>query len=102
VTTKYKTGYLVSGSLGYSWSYGLRLEAEYAYRRNSLKNFHFFGRTFSLDGYFQSSSYMANLLWGLPLSSWGCYFWQIQPSIGAGVGYDVQQIHANNSGLEFL
>ncbi len=101
VTTKYKSGYIVSGSLGYSYCYGLRLEAEYAYRRNSLKNIHFFGRTFPIHGHFQSSSYMANLLWDLPLRSWGCNVWQIQPFIGGGVGYDVQQLHANNSGFGY-
>lgn len=101
VRTKYKTGYVVSGSFGYSWCYGLRLEAEYAYRRNSYKNIHFFGRTFPIQGHFQSSSYMANLLWDLPLSSRGCNCWQIQPFIGGGVGYDVQQIHANNAGFGY-
>src|SRR5882757_9938977 len=32
----FHTGYIFSGSLGYCWSnYGLRLEAEYAFRRNA-------------------------------------------------------------------
>lgn len=101
VRNNYKTGYIVSSSLGYSWCYGLRLEGEYAYRRNSLKSIHFFGRTFSISGHFQSSSYMANVLWDLPLRRWGCDFWKIRPFVGGGIGYDDQLIHANNSGFSY-
>jgi len=101
VSNRYKTGYIVSGSLGYTWRYGLGLEAEYAFRRNSLKNIHFFGRTFSIDGHFQSSSYMANVLWHLPLENWGCYLWQLRPYIGGGIGVDVQQIHAKDLDFGF-
>lgn len=101
IRSKYKTGYIVAGSLGYRWCYGLRFEAEYAFRRNSSRNIHFFGRSFSIHGHFQSSSYMANLLWDLPLASWGCEVWNIQPFIGAGIGYDFQQIHSSNSMLTF-
>lgn len=44
---------------------------------------------------------MANLLWDLPLSSWGCEFWNIQPFIGAGIGDDFQRMHASNSRIVF-
>jgi len=40
---------------------------------------------------------MANLLWDLL----GCAFWKIQPFIGAGIGYDFQQMHASNSRIIF-
>src|ERR1700733_13914438 len=80
----FQTGYIISGSLGYCWCYGLRLEAEYAYRRNQIRKIHFYGEGHSKHGHVQASSYMANLLWDLPLSSWGCEFWDIQPFIGAG------------------
>ncbi len=70
--TKYKAGYIIAGSLGYCWNYGLNLEAEYAFRRNEIKKIHFFGQGSSKHGHFQTSSYMANLLWDLPLSTWGC------------------------------
>ncbi len=93
----YQTGYVVAGSLGYCWHYGLRLEAEYAYRRNAIDKIHFYGEGSSTRGHFQASSYMANLLWDLPLSSWGCAFWNIQPYFGAGIGYDFQQLHSSNS-----
>ena len=80
----FKAGYIIAGSLGYWWSCGLRLEAEYAFRRNSIKKIDFYIEGFSNNGHFQTSSYMANLLWDLPLSSWGCAFRNIQPFIGAG------------------
>jgi|LakMenEpi03Aug12_release.lakeMendotaPanAssembly.Ray.scaffolds.fasta_scaffold05726_6 opacity protein-like surface antigen len=101
IKTDYQTGYVVSGSVGYRWRYGLRLEAEYAYRRNSLRRIHFFGRGFRIHGHFQSSSYMANLLWDIWLSNWGLENWKIKPFIGGGIGYDHQQISAHHSALAF-
>jgi DNA invertase Pin-like site-specific DNA recombinase len=97
----YQTGYVVAGSLGYCWHYDLRLEGEYAFRRNGIRKINFFGEGFSRHGHFQTSSYMANLLWDLPLSSWGCTFWDIQPFIGAGIGYDFQQMRSSNSRIVF-
>lgn len=97
----YQTGYMIGGSLGYYWRYGLRLEGEYAYRRNGIRKIHFFGQGSSRHGHLQASSSMANLLWELPLSSWGCACWNIQPFIGAGVGCDFQQIHSTNSRINF-
>lgn len=97
----YQTGYIIAGSLGYCWRYGLRLEAEYAFRRNAIRKIHFFGEGFSRHGHFQASSYMANLLWDLPLSSWEYAFWNSQPFIGAGIGYDFQQMHSSNSHIVF-
>lgn len=97
----YNTGYIIAGSLGYCWCYGLRLEGEYAYRRNTISKIDFFTEGSSKHGHFQTSSYMANLLWDVPLSSWGCALWNIQPYVGAGIGYDNQQMHASNSRVEF-
>jgi opacity protein-like surface antigen len=98
----FNTGYIFSGSLGYCWStYGLRLEGEYAFRRNGISKMHFFTHGVSEDGHFQTSSYMANLLWDLPLCSWGCSFWKIQPFIGAGIGDDFQKMHSSNSRIVF-
>lgn len=101
IKADYNTGFIVSGSVGYQWNNGLRLEAEYAYRRNCLRRGHFFHRSFRLCGHFQSSSYMANLLWAPPLSSWGCYFWKINPFVGGGIGYDFQQVHGGNGRICF-
>lgn len=98
---KYHTGYIIAGSLGYCWHYGLRLEGEYAFRKNAIRKIHFFGQGFSKHGHFQTSSYMGNLLWDLPLSSWRFAFCDIQPFIGAGIGYDFQQMHSSNSRIVF-
>lgn len=99
--SKYHTGYTVAGSLGYCWCYGLRVEGEYAYRRNTIRKIHFFGQGASKHGHFQTSSYMANLLWDLPLSSWGYTFCNIRPFVGGGIGYDLQQMHSSNSRIDF-
>jgi opacity protein-like surface antigen len=90
----FHTGYVISGSLGYCLGCGWCLEAEYAYRRNGISHIHFFAEGSSKNGHFQTSSYMANLKWNIPL----CYAcWDIQPFIGAGIGYDSQQSHSSNS-----
>lgn len=93
----YQTGYIISGSLGYRWCHGLHVEGEYAFRRNALRKIHFFGDGFSKHGHFHTSSYMANLLWDLPLSSCAC----VHPFIGAGIGYDFQRVHSSNSHIVF-
>lgn len=97
----YQTGYLIGGSLGYSWHYGIRLEAEYAYRRNTIKKIDFFTEGCAEHGHFQTSSYMGNLLWDLPFSSWECAWGNIHSFIGAGIGYDFQQMHSSNSRIVF-
>jgi len=99
--TTYETGNIIAGTLGYCWNYGLCLEAEYAYRRNAIKKIHFYGEGFSNRGHFQASSYMANLLWDVPLSLLGCVLGNIQPFIGAGIGYDFQNLHSSNSRVVF-
>jgi opacity protein-like surface antigen len=98
---KYETGYVVAGSLGYSWRYGLRVEGEYAYRNNAIKRIHFFTEGSSKHGHLDTSSYMANVFFDLPLSACGCSFWNIGAFIGAGVGYDFHQMHARNSRIVF-
>jgi opacity protein-like surface antigen len=97
----YDTGYIVAGSLGYCWRYGLHWEAEYAFRRNPIRKIHFSSEGYSKNGYFQTSSYMANMLWYLPLSTWGYPCLNLRPLIGAGVGYDSQQMRASNSRIIF-
>ncbi len=91
-----KTGYNLSGSLGYRFAYGLRLEGEYAYRRNSVKNIRFAGESFSIDANYQTSSLMANLIWDIPLADWGCNFGGVTPFIGGGLGYDDQSLHIHH------
>lgn len=97
----FKTGYIIDGSLGYCLPCGLRLEAEYAFRRNAIKKIDFYVDDCSFGGHFQNSSWMANLLWDVPVSSWGCVFRNIQPFIGVGLGYDFQQMNSSNSRIIF-
>lgn len=96
--TAYQAGYIISGSLGYRFCSDFRLEAEYAFRRNAIRKIHFVSEGSSRHGHSQTSSYMANLLWDLPLE---CTFWDMKPYVGAGIGYDFQQMHASNSRVVF-
>src|SRR5579864_5895090 len=59
-------GYTIAALLGYHWSCGLHVEAEYAFRRNGIKKIDFSIEDCSECGHFQSHSAMANLLWDLP------------------------------------
>lgn len=98
----YEPGYIYTGSLGYCWSdCGLRAEAEFAYRRNAISQIQFITQGSSTDGYFQTSSFMANLLWDWSLCSWGRPFWGIRPFVGGGIGYDHGHMHAENSRIIF-
>lgn len=89
----YDPGYIVGGSIGSRQCYGLRLEGEFAYRRNSLNKAHFFGESYHRSGYFESYSLMGNVLWDIP---WRCV---VQPYIGGGIGYDFQKTHTHAYGI---
>lgn len=99
---RFNTGYVASGSLGYDWCNGMRLEFEYAFRRNTISKIDFnSSEGSSHNGYFQTSSYMGNLLWDLPLYSLLFASCDIRPFVGAGVGYDYERIHSSNSRIIF-
>lgn len=95
----FDTGYIVSGTLGYHWHYGFALEAEYAYRRNSLDSLWYYGLPFDVSGDYWSSSCMANLLWDFPSRHSKSFWGRLYPYMGAGVGYDFQRIRAHKSGF---
>ncbi len=97
----YDVGYIFAGSLGYCWHYGLHWEAEYAFRRNAIDKIAFVSQGDSESGHFQTSSYMANMLWYVPLASWGYGCWNFRPLIGLGAGYDFEQMSASNSRVDF-
>jgi opacity protein-like surface antigen len=95
----YDPGYIVEVCIGIHACYDLRLEAEFAYRRNSLNKVNFFGQDFPRHGYFESFSYMGNVLWDIPWVwdiPWECV---LQPYIGGGIGYDFQQTLTRGFGL---
>lgn len=101
VKSSFKTGYTIAASIGYKWCYGIRWEAEYAFRRNQVKNIHFFGRSFGSNGHYQSSSYMANLFWDIPLKCWGLDAYGLRPFIGGGIGWDYQILRARRHHTTF-
>lgn len=101
VKTSLNAGYTLAASVGYRWCYGIRFEGEYAFRRNEVKSMRFFGRSFSANGHYQSSSYMANMLWDLPLQQWGMTVCGIRPFIGGGIGWDYQILKARRHQTTF-
>lgn len=96
----YDTGYMIDGAIGYRWNCGPRVEFEYAYRRNNLDNIKIYDTNYHPHGHLQTSSYMGNFLWDFNLAQWGYNCWDITPFIGAGIGYDVQQIKAHREVVE--
>lgn len=97
----YRSGYIFAGSLGYHLCDGLHVEAEYAFRGNTIEKIHFFNEGLSKEGHCRTSSYMANLLWDLPISLGRCAFWIVKPFIGAGIGCDYHRIDSSNSRILF-
>ncbi len=87
-----KVGFAVSGSIGYRIACGFRVEGEYAFRRNTLKARNYSAATGHAHAYNQTNSFMANVLYDLPLH---CYNVDFVPFVGAGIGYDSQKIHAS-------
>jgi opacity protein-like surface antigen len=91
-----KVGYVVSGSIGYELSNGLRAEAEVAFRRNTADTIHFFGGNYPIDMHYQTTSYMGNLLWDISLCRFGLNIERYRPFIGAGIGCDQQYYETND------
>lgn len=79
---KSNTGYGVVGSLGYKFCSGLRVEGEVGYRRNCVEKVKFEGLYFNTHGHLSTVSYLANVLYDIPLD---CFC--IKPYLGAGIGY---------------
>lgn len=97
----YQEGYIFAASLGYTWHYGLSLEAEYAFRRNDISKIHLVGQGHAKNGHLEASSVMGNLFFEVPIASWGYQLYSIQPYFGAGIGYDFQKMHASNATVIF-
>lgn len=76
-------GYIASASFGYRFNYGIRLEGEYAFRKNSMT---------------KCSSYMINGLYDIPLN-FDCY--ELQPYVGIGLGRSVRGVHWNFYGYSW-
>ena len=85
-TSRIKTGYIASATVGYRLGYDLRVEGEYAYRRNRFKH---------VSGNVNANSFMANLLWDMPVGQCGCDLLDLTPYVGAGIGYDIQKVNVS-------
>lgn len=96
VKPRFHPGILASASLGYSYCSGFRLEAEYAYRRASVRRVYIDGGYFSAHGHLLSQSIMANGFY-----EFDCSFWNIRPFVGAGIGYDFQRVHGDRGQFSF-
>jgi OmpA-OmpF porin, OOP family len=75
------TGYLFGGALGYKFCSPLRVEGEFVYRHNTIKELRFADQKYKVDFDINTYSYMANAYYDFDL---GCPF---TPYLGAGIGY---------------
>lgn len=109
IKLKMDVGYGAAVSLGYKFNNGFRLEGEVAYRRNHMKNKE--GHAYNNDSYNNDSynyesfkicgntcswSYMANFLYDFDQVS--CYWPNIVPYVGFGVGYTHINAHVKAHG----
>jgi opacity protein-like surface antigen len=89
--TRLRTGYVFTAAAGYLFKFGLRIEAEAAYRRNKIyhRDSHLFDMELSqpAKGHFQSMSYMMNFLYDIPTNFW------IVPYFGGGAGCAYNRHH---------
>lgn len=68
-----RVGFLTGAAVGYEFNFGLKLEAEYCFRRNN------FGKTV-----LHTHSILGNILYNLPVKT------IVQPYVGIGLGYGHQ------------
>ncbi len=87
----FRAGYDVGGFVGYELCDGFRLEGEFTYRHNSLKSVKFGSSSFNSSGHYHSMSYMANLIYDIPMC-WQPCGWEIFPYVGAGIGYSNEKV----------
>lgn len=76
----YDVGFGVGGALGYKWSFGLRTEGEFTYRRNKVDEIEISGSDFEADGNVSSISIMANAFYDFDNST------RWTPYVGGGLG----------------
>ena len=74
------TGWTAGGALGYAFDFGLRAEAELAYRQNEIDKFHVMGTSVGVSGDTTALSALGNLWYDIPVSL------AVRPFIGAGIG----------------
>lgn len=93
VDAKFKTGFAGGVSLGYEWQNNIRVEGEFAYRRNVLRSISFHDDDLDLHGTHltvQTYTAMGNLLYDFDL----CSDWT--PYVGFGLGYAWNKVSISN------
>lgn len=76
----YDPGFGVGGTLGYKWSFPLRTEGEFTYRRNKVDEIEISGSDIEASGNVTSMSIMANAFYDFENSS------RWTPYVGGGLG----------------
>jgi OmpA-OmpF porin, OOP family len=89
---EHDTGWLAGAAVGYGFDYGVRVEAEAAYRMNDFERIELGGAGADLDGDVSTLSIMGNLWFEAPMST------ALRPFVGAGVG--MAQVSINDAEVQ--
>jgi opacity protein-like surface antigen len=90
----FDTGYVVGGSVGYTFLPNLALELEYAYRSADLDGFTLGGPDIEFSGSSRSNSLMLNAIY-----TFDAGFGPVQPYVGGGLGISWLRLNANSDTL---
>ena len=89
---EHDTGWLAGAAVGYTFDFGLRAEAEAAYRMNNFDRLELAGLGYDLDGDVSTLSLMGNLWFEAPLTA------ALRPFVGVGVG--MAQVSLNDAEVQ--
>lgn len=94
----YRAGYIIGGNFGYRWTCsGWRIEGEYSYRKDRIKNVRFDHKRVGVHGHQRYYLGMGNLLYDFYLPDT-----YVTPFIGAGLGWYDQRINFSHKHLRAL
>jgi outer membrane protein OmpA-like peptidoglycan-associated protein/opacity protein-like surface antigen len=79
LTHRYNDGFNVGARLGYEWG-PLRIEEEFNFRQNGIRNVSGFGATVGTTGNRNTYAFMTNLIYDFTFG------WPFSPHIGGGIG----------------
>lgn len=103
VDAKFKTGFAGGIAGGYKFRNNVRGEAEFAYRRNTLKSISFDDESLDLHGSkltAETYSVMGNVYYDFDMNCWGCMSYGFTPYIGVGAGWAQNKIKASSHDIE--
>jgi opacity protein-like surface antigen len=78
---EYNTGYSISGTGGYAFSNGLRLEGELTYKQADMDKFKIYGFSSSINSDISALGFMANAYYDFKNTS------PFTPYVGGGIGF---------------